>query len=72
MQLLRKHFPDCGLTCDVIVGFPGETDEDHEESMAFAEKVGFEKVHVFPYSPREGTKAAALPQIEKNIKEKII
>lgn len=69
-EKLRKNFKDATITTDIMVGFPGETDEDHEESMAFAEKVGFEKVHVFPYSPREGTKAAALPQIENNIKEK--
>lgn len=69
-EKLRQSFKDATITTDIMVGFPGETDEDHEESIAFAEKVGFEKVHVFPYSPREGTRAAALPQIEKSVKEK--
>lgn len=69
-EKLRKSFKDATLTTDIMVGFPGETEEDHKESVKFAEKVGFEKVHVFPYSPREGTKAAEMPQIEKSIKEK--
>ncbi len=55
---LREKFPDCSITTDIMVGFAGETDEDFEESMAFAEKIGFAKVHVFPYSIRKGTLAA--------------
>ncbi|MBQ7638558.1 MAG: tRNA (N(6)-L-threonylcarbamoyladenosine(37)-C(2))-methylthiotransferase MtaB [Clostridia bacterium] len=57
-EKLRKSFPGLSLTPDVIVGFPGETDEDFNESAAFVRKVGFMKVHVFPYSAREGTPAA--------------
>lgn len=58
VQTLREAFPNCALTTDIMVGFPGETDEDFAQSMAFAEKIGFAKLHVFPYSMREGTVAA--------------
>lgn len=57
-NLLREAFPNCALTTDIMVGFPGETDEDFAQSMAFTEKIGFAKLHVFPYSMREGTVAA--------------
>ena len=67
---LRKSFTDTSLTTDIMVGFPDENEEDFEESVRFAEKVGFEKVHVFPYSPRQGTRAAKMKQIEKSVKEK--
>lgn len=67
---LRSTFKDATITTDIMVGFPTETDEDFQESVKFCEKVGFEKVHVFPYSVRKGTKAESMPQIEKNIKEK--
>lgn len=53
-----------------MVGFPTESEEDFAENVSFAQKIGFEKVHVFPYSPREGTKAAKMPQIERSVKEK--
>jgi len=59
VEILRKHMPDVAITTDIIVGFPGETDEDFEECYAFAEKTGFAKIHVFPYSPKRGTPAAA-------------
>lgn len=67
---LRSVFPDATLTTDVMVGFPGETKEDFEESLRFVQEIGFEKVHVFPYSPRSGTRAADMPdQIPKSVKE---
>lgn len=69
-EKLRENFPDASLTTDIMVGFSYETDEDFEESVSFAEKVGFEKVHVFPYSVRKGTRAAAFPQVDAAIKEK--
>ena len=56
---LRKYLPKVALTTDSIVGFPGETEEDFRESYAFAEEIGFAKIHVFPYSPKRGTPAAA-------------
>ena len=55
----RKYLPKVALTTDIIVGFPGETEEDFRESYAFAEEIGFAKIHVFPYSPKRGTPAAA-------------
>lgn len=57
-QILRKHLPDVALTTDVIVGFPGETEQDYAQSKAFAEEIQFSKIHVFPYSPKKGTPAA--------------
>ena len=69
-QKLRECFKDASITTDIMVGFSYETDEDFEESVSFAEKVGFEKVHVFPYSVREGTRAAAFPQVDAAVKEK--
>ena len=57
VQLIRKYFPTAAITTDVIVGFCGETDEEFEQTKNFIEKVKFADVHVFPYSPREGTVA---------------
>ena len=57
---IRKSFPHVGLTTDVIVGFPGETEEDFRETMAFCEEMGFSRLHVFRYSSRPGTAAAAM------------
>lgn len=59
-QLLREYFPDCGITADLIVGFPGETRAQHETTLAFIEKCGFSAMHIFPFSPRPGTKAALM------------
>ncbi len=57
------------LTTDVIVGFPGETEENFKESHDFCEKVGFSKMHIFPYSPKKGTKACEMAnQIESSVK----
>ena len=64
VQLIRKTFPDAGITTDIIVGFPTETKEQFEESKAFALKVGFDDVHVFPFSPRAGTIAARMTPID--------
>ena len=66
---LRAAFDNCTLTTDVMTGFPGETEADHEESLNFVRKIGFEKLHVFPYSVREGTKAAKMPaQLTRHVK----
>lgn len=67
-EKLRKNFPGCSITTDIIVGFPGETDEDFMASIDFAEKIGFAKVHVFPYSIRKGTVAAEMPQVMPQVK----
>jgi len=57
-EKLRRAFPDCSITTDIMTGFPEETDAEFAESLAFAEKIGFSKIHVFPYSIRKGTLAA--------------
>ena len=68
---LREYFDRPALTTDVIVGFPGETDEDFEESLSFVEKTGFYMVHVFKYSKRKGTPAASYPdQVPEEVKNK--
>ena len=70
IELLRSAFPDVMLTCDLIVGFPGETDEDFSETVSFMKQAGFLHAHVFPFSPRPGTEAAGMAkQIDKPIKE---
>lgn len=70
VELIRQNIPDSAFTTDVIVGFPGETDEDFEKSLAFVSEIGFAKVHIFPYSKRKGTKAAAMKdQVQKLIKK---
>ncbi len=71
MQLLRSYFPDCGMTCDVIVGFPGETEAHQEETLAFLEKARFSDAHIFPYSRRPGTPADKMDgQIDRAVKAK--
>jgi len=67
---LQTAFPGCALTTDVIAGFPGETDEEHRETLAFIRQVGFARIHVFPFSPRTGTEAAAMPgQVPEAVKK---
>lgn len=68
VKLIRKYFESPAITTDIIVGFPGETKKDFEESRAFVEKVKFYETHIFPYSIREGTKAANMPQVDGNEK----
>ena len=61
VRLLKEFFPGCAVTTDLIVAFPGETEEEFRESLAFLETCGFALVHIFPYSRREGTPAAKMP-----------
>lgn len=61
IENIRKKIPDIAITTDVIVGFPGETEKDFADTCAFVQKIGFAKMHIFPYSKREGTPAAAMP-----------
>ena len=68
VKLIRKYFASPAITTDIIVGFPGETKKDFEESKTFVEKVKFYETHIFPYSIREGTKAANMPQVDGNEK----
>ncbi len=57
-NMLKKYFPDCALTTDVMVGFPGEDEIEFNESLSFVKSIGFLRVHIFSYSPRPGTPAA--------------
>lgn len=67
---LRRNYPDVAITTDIMVGFPGETDEEFAQTLSFAEKVGFAEAHIFQYSPRTGTPAAARKdQIAPQVKE---
>ena len=69
VELLRRYFPGVSVTTDLITGFPGETEEEFSETLAFIRRVGFADMHIFPYSIRPGTPAAKMPQIEKSVKE---
>ncbi len=69
VELLRRYFDNCGITADLITGFPGETEEDFDETLAFIEKCGFSSMHVFPYSVRPGTKAASMEQLPRAVRE---
>jgi threonylcarbamoyladenosine tRNA methylthiotransferase MtaB len=69
VNALRSEFPDMSLTTDIITGFPEETEEEFAETIEFAKKLKFAKIHVFPYSEREGTKAAAMPQMDMSIRK---
>lgn len=67
---VRKYFPYASITTDIMVGFPGESDEEFRESYAFAREIAFSKMHVFKYSPRKGTPAATYrDQVNGKIKE---
>ncbi len=71
VERLRKYFPGCALTADLIVGFPGETEEDHYATLEFIKKCGFSQMHIFPYSRRPGTPADKMPeQIDRAVKAK--
>ena len=61
IELLRKYFPGCALTTDMIVAFPGETEEEYAESLTFIQKCAFAEMHIFPYSRRPGTPADKMP-----------
>ncbi len=70
VTLLRKYFNNVLLTTDIIVGFPGETEEEFEKTYKFLDEIKFYKMHIFKYSPRKGTVAAKMKeQIDGNIKE---
>lgn len=70
VKLIRKHMPNAGITTDIIVGFPGETDEEFRETYNFVKEIRFSRVHVFKYSPREGTVASKFKnQIHGSIKQ---
>jgi tRNA-2-methylthio-N6-dimethylallyladenosine synthase len=62
VALIREHVPDCALTTDVIVGFPGETEEDFAQTLEVMEEVGFDGAYTFVFSPRRGTEAAEITE----------
>ncbi len=66
---IRNAMPNASIGTDLITGFPGETDEEHQETLAFLEKIGFARIHIFRYSKRSGTPAAEMPdQVPEDIK----
>jgi threonylcarbamoyladenosine tRNA methylthiotransferase MtaB len=70
VSMIREVLPDAAVTTDIIVGFPGETDDDFQQSGVFCRRMGFARIHVFPFSPRPGTAAADMPgQIGARLKK---
>ncbi len=69
-DLIRKFFPDAGITTDIIVGYSTESDEDFKDSLELAKKVAFSDIHCFPYSKREGTVGAKLKELPVEVKNK--
>ena len=69
VQLLKRYFDRPAVTTDLITGFPGETEAEFDATLSFIEKCGFAAMHIFPYSIRPGTKAAAMPQLTAAVKE---
>lgn len=70
VKLIRENIPDTAITTDVIVGFPGETEEEFEKSYEFCKSIGFMQMHIFKYSSRKGTRAEKFPnQLPKKVKE---
>ena len=69
VNIIRQYMPNAGITTDIIVGFPGETDEEFNETYEFVKEIGFSRIHVFKYSPRRGTPAAKYEkQVDGNVK----
>jgi tRNA-2-methylthio-N6-dimethylallyladenosine synthase len=62
VAMIREHVPDCALTTDIIVGFPGETEEDFAQTLSLVDEVAYDGAFTFIYSPRRGTEAADLPE----------
>jgi len=70
VAIVREAIPDIAITTDIMVGFPGESDEEFEESYRFCQQMGFARIHLFPYSERPGTVAAAIPEkVEERAKK---
>lgn len=66
-KMIREYFPQAAITTDVIIGYPTETEQNFQQTIDFVNKVKFSDIHIFPFSPRSGTKAANLPPIDKSI-----
>jgi threonylcarbamoyladenosine tRNA methylthiotransferase MtaB len=70
VALIREYFPTAGITTDIICGFPGESEQNHAETLAFVREAGFSDIHIFPYSPRPGTEAAKRAQIPVSVRKR--
>jgi threonylcarbamoyladenosine tRNA methylthiotransferase MtaB len=70
LNYIREKFPDACIGADIIVGFPGEEDKDFEDTYNFLKNSSINYLHVFPFSPREGTPASSMPQISGDVKKK--
>ncbi len=70
VNLIREFFPDAGITTDIIVGFPTETDEDFMDTLKLVDRVGFSDIHPFPFSPRSGTVAYKMQDLSSEIKKR--
>lgn len=71
VNLIRKYFPNAGITTDIIIGFPSETEADFEESYEFCKQVNFSEMHIFPFSPRQGTVAEKMKNVAKHVPERV-
>ena len=71
IALIRKIFPNAGITTDIIIGFPSETEEDFNESLEFAKKANFSEMHIFPFSVRQGTVAERMKNVATNVPERV-
>ena len=71
IELIRKYFPNAGITTDIIIGFPSETDSDFEESLEFAKMANFSEMHIFPFSVRQGTVAERMKNVATNVPERV-
>ena len=69
VELIREYFPTAGITTDIIVGFPTETEENFNETLSLVEKVNFSDIHPFPFSPRSGTVAFKMQDLPHDIKK---
>jgi len=70
VNMIRKYFPNAGITSDVIVGFPNETDDDFKDTLDYVRDIKLSRIHVFPYSIRKNTKAALMDQVDPQTKNK--
>ena len=71
IDLIRSYFPNAGITTDIIIGFPSETDSDFAESLEFAKAANFSEMHIFPFSARQGTVAEKMKNVATNVPERV-
>ena len=71
IELIRNFFPNAGITTDIIIGFPSETEADFNESLEFAKQANFSEMHIFPFSARQGTVAERMKNVATNIPERV-